>query len=179
MFGMLGLMSDPGRINLSLQFTNLDGTVKDTSVLNDFLDRFQKCKPIAEAPTGYNPHIEATRPGNGAPPARLVGDTVCYGEHQMVKQNWIDANVGAQAGSGLILDPLRRAKYKSCPMKKAFTEAEAMAFYNMLSAGRQRTHRGHRFLWRRDEQSRSYSRYRNSTALFGDEDAVSDLLAGS
>jgi len=133
MFAMLGLMSDPGRINLSLQFSDLDGTVKDTSVLNDFLDRFQKCKPTAEAPTGYNPHIEAMRPGSGGPREHLVGDTVCYGEHQMVKQNWIDANVGEQAGTGLILDPLRRAKYKSCHMKKAFTEAEAMAFYNMLS----------------------------------------------
>lgn len=133
LFGMLGLTADPGRINIGLQFTNYDGTVKDLSVVNDFLDRFQSCKPIAEAPTGYNPHGEPPRPGNGGQRERLVGDTVCYGEHQMLKQSWIEANVGSQGGSGLIVGPPRRAKYKSCYMKESFTEAEAAALYTMLS----------------------------------------------
>lgn len=133
LFGMLGMSADPGRLSMSLQFTNLDGTAKDLSVVNDFLDRFQSCKPIAEAPTGYTPHGEVARAGGGGPRERLSGDTVCYGEHQMLKQSWIEANVGSQGGSGLILGPPRRAKYKSCYMKKAFTEAEAMAYYKMFT----------------------------------------------
>jgi hypothetical protein len=48
----------------------------------------------------------------------------------------VEANVGSQGGSGLILGDGRRAKYKSCYMKKPFTEAEALAFYNVLSSGK-------------------------------------------
>jgi FAD/FMN-containing dehydrogenase len=49
LFAMLGLTDkDEGqRISIGLQFTNLDGTVKDLSVVNDFLDRFQRCKPVS------------------------------------------------------------------------------------------------------------------------------------
>jgi len=116
---MLGLTSD--RINIGIQYTGFDGTANDVSVATDFLDRFQKCKPSSEAPASYNPHMQPNRPGGGGQRERIPGDTVCYGEHPMLKQSWIDANVGNQGGSGLILGPPRRAKYKSCYMKKAFT----------------------------------------------------------
>ena len=131
LFAMLGVTSD--RINIGIQYTGFDGTANDVSVATDFLDRFQKCKPSSEAPASYNPHMQPNRPGGGGQRERIVGDTVCYGEHPMLKQSWIDANIGNQGGSGLILGPPRRAKYKSCYMKKAFTEAEAMAFYKMMT----------------------------------------------
>lgn len=136
LFGALGLSSAPGRISVGAEFTNLDGTVKDVSVVTDFLDHFQKCKPLRDMPADYNPHTEPQQ--RGGPRRQMIGDSVCYGEHEMVKLPWIIENVGNQGGSGLIAESNRRAKYKSCYMKKAHTEAEAMAFYNMLSGDKAR-----------------------------------------
>ena len=132
LFGFMGLNSkSTGRFGISADFTNPDGTVKDVSVLTDFLDRFQSCKPIAEAPPGYTSH-QIPRGGGGGgsfqrPPA---GDSVCYGEHIMNKSSWIESAIGGGGGG---LGGGARAKYKSAYMKKAFTEAEALALYKLLS----------------------------------------------
>lgn len=134
LFGMLDIVANPGRIHLGVQFTNLDGTVKDTSVVTDFLDRFERCKPMSAAPPGYTPPPDRPRVGFG-PGGRPIDDRVCYGEHQLFKQHWVAANVGMQAGSGLILDGEgARAKYKSCYMKKPFTEQEAAVLYQVFSS---------------------------------------------
>ncbi|MBB5061824.1 FAD-binding protein [Granulicella mallensis] len=132
LFGYMGITSrSSGRFGISTVFTNPDGTVKDVSVLADFLDRFETCKPIADAPLGYAAH-------------RLLGQemdhhfnmpSVCYGEHPMVRSSWISA---ASEGSGNSMSRGVRAKYKSAYMKKAFTEEEALALYRMLSDDRSR-----------------------------------------
>jgi FAD/FMN-containing dehydrogenase len=140
LFGALGLSSGPGRINLGVEFSSLDGSADDVAVVTDFLDRFIKCKPLRDMPADSSPHLEAQRGGAGGNPPRppQVGDTVCYGEHEMLKLPWVAENVGMQGGSGLIADAGRRAKYKSCYMKKPHTEEEAMAFYKMLSGEKAR-----------------------------------------
>jgi hypothetical protein len=98
-------------------------------VLNDFLDQFQSCKPIAEAPPGYTAHQIRER-GNGPPQRPPAGDSVCYGEHVMTKSPWITA---AADGGGGGIGGGSRAKYKSAYMKKPFTEVEALALYKMLT----------------------------------------------
>ena len=41
----------PAGFGISLQFCNPDGTCSDLSVVNEFLDRFDRCKPIPGAPS--------------------------------------------------------------------------------------------------------------------------------
>lgn len=135
LFGYMGLNNkSSGRFGISATFTNPDGTVKDLSVINDFLDCFEKCKPIAEAPPGYTSHAVPGR-DRGAGMRPPPGDSVCYGEHVMAKNPWITA---ASDGSGNGIGGGSRAKYKSAYMKKAFTEAEALALYKMLTDDRSR-----------------------------------------
>ena len=150
LFGYMGLNNKAsGRFGISATFTQPDGTVKDASVLNDFLDRFTKCKPIAEAPPDYGAHFSRHR-SLTEPQRPLHGDSVCYGQHTMTKSPWIEAATGG-AGSGI--GGGSRAKYKSAYMKKNFTEAEALALYRMLT-GRvlARPHRRGRLLRRRHQQ---------------------------
>jgi FAD/FMN-containing dehydrogenase len=132
LFGSMGLSAKPGgRININALFTNPDGTVKDLSVLIDFLDRFQRCKPLSEAPAGYT--SLATGRGNGGGGGGFqhpAGDSVCYGEHILTKTSWIESTV---EGSGRGIGGGSRAKYKSAYMKKCFTEPEALALYKLLS----------------------------------------------
>ena len=134
LFGFMDLTSkSSGRLNVHALFTNSDGTVKDLSVLNDFLDRFERCKPIAEAPPGYIAHDPRQSNGGGGPFQRqLVGDSVCYGQHVLTKSTWIEATVNNNGG-GSGIGGGARAKYKSAYMKKPFTEAEALALYRLLS----------------------------------------------
>ncbi|WP_263383814.1 FAD-binding protein [Granulicella arctica] len=132
LFGVLNLNNkSSGRFGINAYFTNPDGTVNDLSVLTDFLDRFQRCKPIAEAPPDYNAH-DLRRAGSSRNLQRpMIGDSVCYGEHVMTKSTWIEA---ASSGNGSGIGGGSRAKYKSAYMKKSFTEGEALAFYKMLSS---------------------------------------------
>lgn len=129
LFGFMGLANKAsGRFGISATFTGKDGTAEDLSVVKDFLDRFQRCKPIAEAPPMSSAHQLANR-------KPLVGDSVCYGEHVITTSPWItNASEGGENGISRGV----RAKYKSAYMKKAFTEDEALAFYRMLTDDRSR-----------------------------------------
>lgn len=126
---------ESGRLGVRAEFTVPEGPVKDLSVINDLLDRFQPCKPSpassAHADTGQ-PVVDAqaNRRGRQAPPA---GDSVCYGERPMERQAWLESTVADQGGSTIISAENRRAKYKSCYMKQNFTEAEARAYYRMFT----------------------------------------------
>jgi len=128
MFTFLGLShKSSGRISISVQFCNPDGTCDDLKVLNEFVDLFQPCKPVAtetqsmdsrHTEKGVTAHI-LTRP-DGTP-------LPCSGPHNMNKQAWYDATVRGGVGGGA------RAKYKSSYMKKGFTRDEARIIYKHLT----------------------------------------------
>jgi hypothetical protein len=118
LFTVLNLQhSAAGRFGLSLQFCNPDGTCRDLTVVNEFLDRFETCSP---APT----HT-AIR-GDHSLSEQVTTGTVCPGGHALTLRPWLDATVEGSGGSN------SRAKYKSTYMKKNFTANEAKCIYKHL-----------------------------------------------
>lgn len=109
-----------GSFGLSLQFCNPDGTCRDLSVVNEFLDRFQTCKPAAGV---------AVTPNERKIPIPDFAAQPCIGSHPMMRRPWLDATVGRGSGGG----GSSRAKYKSAYMKKNFTAEEAKRFYRHLT----------------------------------------------
>jgi hypothetical protein len=108
------------RFGMSVQFCNPDGTCKDLTVLEEFLDRFGDCG--AESGAHVPSSIAPVAPGVGK------GTEVCLGQHTMVKRDWLDAterNSGSGAAS--------RAKYKSAYMKRNFTRDEARTMYKHMT----------------------------------------------
>ncbi|QNI30579.1 FAD-binding oxidoreductase [Alloacidobacterium dinghuense] len=107
------------RLGLSLQFCNPDGTCKDLSVVNEFLDLFSPCKPTpgAPAPTGQRAIPGASGPGEA-----------CPGLYPMSRRLWLDATIGDSGGEGS-----GRAKYKSSYMKTNFTPEEAKCMYKHMT----------------------------------------------
>ncbi len=118
LFAVLNLQhSDAGRFGLSLQFCNPDGTCRDLSVVNEFLDRFEPCNPTPEHSAIRADHAIAQPSPTGTP---------CSGQHALTRRLWLDATVeGSGSGSS-------RAKYKSTYMKENFTAAEAKCIYKHL-----------------------------------------------
>ncbi len=121
LFSVLGLShSSSRRFGLSLQFCNPDGTCRDLSVVNEFLDIFESCQPIPGAPA---------IPGDRKIPAAEIGRKSCAaGQHAISKRPWLDATVGRGSSSGSRM----RAKYKSAYMKRNFTEAQVRCIYKHL-----------------------------------------------
>jgi hypothetical protein len=118
LFSVLNLQhSDAGRFGLSLQFCNPDGTCRDLSVVNEFLDRFEPCKPSPEHSV-----IRGDRVLSGDAPA----GSPCPGQHALTRRLWLDATVEGSGGTS------SRAKYKSTYMKRSFTAAEAKCIYKHL-----------------------------------------------
>lgn len=122
LFAILQLShSSSGRLGLSFQFCNPDGTCRDLSVVEEFLDQFEKCDPSAGAPT---------TPGDHNIQARGRGLQACEaGKHVIHKLPWIEATVGRGSGGG---SSMMRSKYKSAYMKKNFSEREARCIYKHL-----------------------------------------------
>ena len=129
LFAALGLNNKAsGRFGIGTQMACMDGSGRELAVVNDFLDRFQHCKPLAEAPPDWHAQ-QGGGQGRGfqrVPP----GDSACYGERTIERASWIEASTN---GSGGGLGGGSRAKYKSAYMKKTFTEAEALALYTLLT----------------------------------------------
>ena len=118
LFSVLNLQhSDAGRFGLSLQFCNPDGTCRDLTVVNEFLDRFERCSP--------SPEHSVIR-GDRQLSEQASGGTACTGQHALTRRLWLDATVEGSAGSS------SRAKYKSTYMKENFTAAEAKCIYKHL-----------------------------------------------
>ena len=118
LFSILDLShSSAGRFGLSLQFCNPDGTCRDLSVVDEFLDRFGDCDPSPE-------HV-ASADGRIAPPVSAA-QRPCPGPHQLRQVPWLDATV--QGGGGR----RSRAKYKSTYMKENFTAEEVKCIYKHL-----------------------------------------------
>ena len=123
---------ESGRLGVRAEFTAAEGPVKDLSVMNDFFDRFQPCKPGSAHPDGGKPvvDIQANRRRGREQPA---GDSVCVGEREYERQSWLESTVGNQGGSSIVPAGNHRAKYKSCYMKNTFTEQEAQTYYRMFT----------------------------------------------
>jgi hypothetical protein len=112
-----------GMFAISAQFCNPDGTCGDMKPIQEFLDLFQPCKPIQTTPatvalTGGDSTVH-----HGSPEA-------CWGQQMMSRHLWLDANVrGGGGGAG----GERRAKHKSCYMKRNFSSAEIACIYNYMT----------------------------------------------
>jgi hypothetical protein len=124
MFSVMSLShrSSPG-FGMSVQFCNPDGTCKDLTVLNQYLDRFVEC---GGATTQVKPATlhGAVATANVAPDA--TGHE-CLGSHTIRRRTWLAAtadNAGGPGGS--------RGKYKSAYFKRGFTEAEARCMYKHM-----------------------------------------------
>ncbi|MEO6909357.1 MAG: BBE domain-containing protein [Edaphobacter sp.] len=119
-WGLFGVMElnhkTSGRLGISVQFCNPDGTCKDLRVLNEFLDLFGTCDPSTEVPTP----TRGTRGGNRPEP-------VC-GPHTMTRAEWIDTD-----GGGGARRREQRGKYKSTYMRKNYTPREIEVFYKHLT----------------------------------------------
>jgi FAD/FMN-containing dehydrogenase len=109
-----------GRFGMSVQFCNPDGTCRDLTVLNEFLDRFLVCKPVADVPN--------TASSFGSPARPDGGQTVCSGAHTMRRLDWLNATEMNAGGGGST-----RAKYKSTYMKSNFTERETLCIYKHMT----------------------------------------------
>src|SRR3954469_7983460 len=118
LFSVLNLQhSDAGRFGLSLQFCNPDGTCRDLSVANEFLDRFERCHPSPEHSAIRGDQVLSQEAPSGNP---------CPGQHALTRRLWLDATVEGSGSSS------SRAKYKSTYMKGNFSAAEAKCIYKHL-----------------------------------------------
>jgi FAD/FMN-containing dehydrogenase len=109
--------SSSGRLGVGLQFCNNDGTCRDLRVVNEFLDLFAECKPLAE-------HIPSA--DGRMDPRTSPRRQPCASPHRLDRLPWLDATI--QGGGGR----RARAKYKSTYMKENFTAAEAKCIYKHL-----------------------------------------------
>ena len=127
LFTFLGLPHrSSGRVGISAQFCNPDGTCDDLTVLNEFIDLFQPCKPVAAKPQTMDSRHTAEA-GKAAILTKPDGTPLpCSGPHNIDRASWYDVTVHGGVGGGT------RAKYKSSYMKRTFTSAEARTIYKHL-----------------------------------------------
>jgi hypothetical protein len=122
-YGLFSIMdishASTKRFGLSLQFCNPDGTCKDLSVVNEFLDLFSHCNPSPGAPAPTSDRA-ISKPA--------LSDEPCVGTHPMYRRLWLDATIGGGGGEGS-----GRAKYKSAYMKHNFTTEEAKCIYKHMT----------------------------------------------
>ncbi|HEY0161158.1 MAG TPA: BBE domain-containing protein [Edaphobacter sp.] len=128
LFTIFGLSHrSSGHLNMGVTFTNVDGTVDNTRVLDEFIAVFDECKPVTQLavhPTMAEHHPE---PAN-------KGTEVCLANHTMNRIPWIDSVVPvSQTRAAATPASRRRHKYKSCYMKQAFTPGEIAAYYKHLT----------------------------------------------
>jgi len=109
-----------GRFGMSVQFCNPDGTCRDLTILNEYLDRFSRCGAVATLGDGAGHAGLAAR--------RDAGEVVCFGKHTVRRRSWLDATAGNGGGGSST-----RAKYKSAYMKRGFTEREARCIYKHVT----------------------------------------------
>jgi hypothetical protein len=120
LFAALGLThASSGRLGLSLQFCNPDGSCDDLKPLKEFLDLFQSFGPLeTRASAAGEKRFAQRRPA--------VNQTL--GPYGIDRLLWLEATIG-DSGSG----HSGRAAYKSCYMKQNFTRAEAKCIFKQLT----------------------------------------------
>jgi hypothetical protein len=122
-FGLFSILdvshASSKHFGLSLQFCNPDGTCKDLSVVNEFLNLFSSCNPSAGAPSVV---------GERAIAHTAIAGEACAGQYPMTRHLWLDATIGEGGG-----ERSGRAKYKSTYMKTNFTVEEAKCLYKHMT----------------------------------------------
>jgi len=112
---------------ISAQFCNPDGTCRNLSVLNEYLDLFVPCGGVTtqSGPVGISSALkpQASPHNTGRNPA----ETVCVGTHTMRRRTWFSATGDDAGGPGS-----SHGKYKSVYMKRGFSEAEARCMYKHM-----------------------------------------------
>ena len=112
-----------GRIGISTQFCNPDGTCRDLTVLHEFFGRFKDLGPVVTLPTSLNSGNSSATIDQHDPAGERARNF-----YQVNVQPWLDATIsGSGSGGG------SRAKYKSAYMKETFTPAECTAIYHVLT----------------------------------------------
>jgi FAD/FMN-containing dehydrogenase len=118
-----------GRITIGVQFCNLDGTTKDTKVLEEFLGLFDTCDPAigGEHPVaGMDQRLGSG--GRRGGPGGFNGQPQACGVARGIRHEWIDATV-----RDAVIQTEARAKYKSTYMKKNFSQAEIAVYYKYFT----------------------------------------------
>ena len=110
--------------NISVQFCNPDGSCRDLTVLNEYLDLFEHCGPAA---TTEGPVRKSTGGGMPTPLPNAPVNEPCVGKHPMRRRDWLAATGDEAGGPGG-----SRAKYKSAYLKRGFSEAEARCVYKHM-----------------------------------------------
>ena len=117
LFTMFGLTHKSAEhLSLSLQFCNPDGTCRDLSVVNEFLEIFRSCGGSSTAVMAPTRHA-----------ARESAGLLCPEMRPMTRRRYLEATASISGSGGI------RAKYKSSHMKRNFTEAEARCIYKHLT----------------------------------------------
>ncbi len=141
--------ANQGRFGFSFEFTNLDGTVQNTKVLDEFLSVFDECKPVSEL--SHHPSMPGAEhlPDNSGP-----GQIVCLATHNVMQRTFLSAlgvaprpappagapagaNAGRRPGGGQggAPRPQRKQKYKSAYMRKPYTLEEATVLLKYMTDG--------------------------------------------
>ena len=138
----------PPNVGMSVMFTNPDGTVDNTKVLDEFFAVFDECKPVSELA-----HHPNTPGAEHLPDPSGHVDIVCLAQHNVTKRSWIDftganrapGDFGARqrpaappagtagAPARPAQRPQRMTKYKSAYMRKPYTLEEARVFFKHLT----------------------------------------------
>jgi hypothetical protein len=126
LFAIIGLShAAGGSFGINVQFCNPDGTCNDLRVLNEFLDLFETCSPVASGVTNDHPAMAERMP---APRGRRERGCL-NGKHQMDLRPWFTATVHGGGGGGF---GETRSKYKSAYMKRNFSVAETVCMYKHM-----------------------------------------------
>lgn len=139
-------------VGMSVMFTNPDGTVQDTKVLDEFFAVFDECSPVSQVA-----HHPGAPGADHLPDPSGPGEIVCMATHNVIKRSWIDftgANrvPGARGGAGggqrpggatgaggrpggaaYAARPQIRQKYKSAYTRRPYTIEESRVMFNHLN----------------------------------------------
>ncbi len=125
-------------VGMEVMFTNPDGTVQDTKVLDEFFAAFDECKPISQIAHHPSSPMAAHLPD----PSGQV-EIVCLATHNVAKRSWIDftgANrvhsydEDAPRASGAAQRPQWRQKYKSAYTRRPYTIEESRCIFKHLTS---------------------------------------------
>jgi len=111
----VGARRPRGRLGMYIQFCQPDGTVKDLSVLHEFLTRFDKFQPGSRS--------------------RGMNGITQHSGVELNRMSWLAAATSDRSGG-----VGERAKYKSAYMKRNFIPAEAQTIYRFYSGNSMTAH---------------------------------------